>query len=109
MRYSEQSQNDAIARALLQGNPDNASVLIRRYGCGGCHTISAVSGADGQVAGSLDGIRQRVFIAGKVRNTPETLVRWIVSPRAMAPDTAMPPSGITIAEARDVATFLYAH
>jgi cytochrome c2 len=109
MRHAEQSRNLTIARALLHGDPRKAPALIRRYGCGGCHTISAVQGADGKVAPPLDHLRQRVFIGGTVRNTPDNLMRWIVSPRSLSPDTAMPASGITQAEARDLATFLYAH
>jgi len=109
VRYAQQSRNEAIARALLHGDPASAPALIRRYGCGGCHTISAAPGADGQVGPSLNNLRQRVFIGGAVRNAPDNLVRWIVSPSSLAPGTAMPASGITEAEARDVATFLYAH
>jgi cytochrome c1 len=41
-------------------------------------------------------------------NTPENLVRWIVDPRAVNPHTAMPVTGISAAEARDVVAYLYA-
>jgi cytochrome c2 len=101
------AQRNAIARALTGGDPAVGPALIRRYGCGGCHTVSGVAGADGKVAAPLDHLRQRVFIGGVVRNTPDNLVHWIVSPRRFSPRTAMPETGISEAEARDIAAFLY--
>lgn len=107
---SSRQQQARVAAALTNGDPAHGPDLIRRYGCGGCHTISAVSGADGKVAVPLDGLRQRVFIGGGViRNTPENLVRWIVAPRSLSSKTAMPQTGINEREARDVAAFLYAN
>ncbi|HEX4509573.1 MAG TPA: cytochrome c [Burkholderiaceae bacterium] len=103
-----QQRADDVARTLTGGDPDRAPVWIRRYGCGGCHTIPGLGGADGQVAPPLDHLRQRVFIGG-VRHTPDNLVRWIVAPQAFSPHAAMPATGIDEAQARDVAAYLYAH
>jgi cytochrome c2 len=100
-------QRSTIAHTLTGGDPSAGPALIRRYGCGGCHTVSGVAGADGKVAAPLDHLRQRVFIGGVLRNTPDNLVHWIVSPRRFAPRTAMPDTGISEAEARDIAAFLY--
>ena len=105
---SERQQNEAIARAMSGGDPARAPDLIRRYGCAGCHTISGIPGGDGKVGGSLDGLRGRVYVAGVASNTPDNLVQWIVKPEAFSPRTAMPATGITEAEARDVAAYLYA-
>ena len=107
---SSWQQQNRVAAALTNGDPSHGPDLIRRYGCGGCHTISAVPGAAGKVAAPLDELRERVFIGGGVvRNTPENLVRWIVAPRSLSSKTAMPRSGINEKEARDVAAFLYAN
>jgi cytochrome c len=100
-------RENAVAKALTGGDPRQAPALIRRYGCGGCHTISAIAGADGKVAAPLDQLRKRVYIGGVLQNTPDNLVRWIVSPRTFSPHTAMPETGINDAEARHVAAFLY--
>jgi cytochrome c len=97
----------ALVKALTGGNPDKAPPLLLRYGCGGCHTIPALTGADGKVAPSLEHLRKRVYIAGKLENTPENLIRWIVAPQELAPGSAMPDTGISASEARDVAAFLY--
>lgn len=105
---SERQQNESIARAMTGGDPARAPALIRRYGCGGCHTIPGIPGADGKVGASLADLRSRVYIAGVAANAPDNLIRWIVNPQALSPRTAMPATGITEAEARDVAAYLYA-
>jgi cytochrome c2 len=103
------SQSDAVARALTGGDPARASVVATRYGCGGCHTIPGLPAADGKVGPPLGGLRQRVFIAGVLPNTADNLINWIVEPRAYSPGSAMPVTGISKAEARDIAAWLYAH
>jgi cytochrome c1 len=97
-----------VAKALTGGDPARAPALLLRYGCGGCHAIPGLAGADGRVAAPLTAMRERVYVGGVLRNTPDNLVRWIVDPRAISPRTAMPATGITEAEARDVAAYLYA-
>lgn len=100
---------DAVARALTGGEPANAAALVTRYGCGGCHTIPGLPGAEGQVGPPLSGLRQRVFIAGVLPNTADNLINWIVTPRRFSPGSAMPRTGIGTDGARDVAAYLYAH
>jgi cytochrome c2 len=99
------SANTAVA--MTGGDIARAPGLIRRYGCAGCHTIPGIPGGDGKVGGPLQDIRQRVYVGGVVTNSPDNLVRWIVSPQTFSPRTAMPATGITEAEARDVAAYLY--
>lgn len=104
----EAGEDVAVATAITGGDPSRAPALLRRYGCAGCHTIPGVPGGRGQVGGSLAGLRHRVYIAGVVPNDAGNLVRWIVDPTALDPRTAMPVTGISPAEARDVAAWLYA-
>jgi cytochrome c2 len=103
------NESEAVARALTSGNPAKASLLVTRYGCAGCHTIPGLPAADGKVGPPLGGLRQRVFIAGVLPNSADNLINWIVDPRAYSPRSAMPVTGISKAEARDVAAWLYAH
>lgn len=105
---SERRQNESIASTMTGGDPSRAPALIRRYGCAGCHTIPGIPGADGKVGASLADLRSRVYIAGVAANASDNLIRWIVNPQALSPGTAMPATGITEAEARDVAAYLYA-
>jgi cytochrome c len=102
-------QRDQVARVLTNGDMSHAPPIMRRYGCGGCHTIPGIPGADGQVGGSLKDIRKRVYIGGVVNNTANNLVQWIVSPQSFSPRSAMPATGISEAEARNVAAYLYAN
>lgn len=98
------------ARLLTQGgDPSRAPPIFRRYGCTGCHQIPGIAGADGQVGGALSGLQTRVYIAGVVNNTGDNLVHWIVSPQTFSPNSAMPKTGISEAEARDLAAYLYIH
>jgi cytochrome c2 len=101
-------QTAAVARVLTHGEPDAGPALIQRYGCAGCHTIPGIPGADGQVAPPLQDLRKRVYIAGSARNGGEALVRFIVDPTSLVPNSAMPATGISEQEARDVAAWLYA-
>lgn len=95
------------AHMLTGGNPDQGRQLIAAYGCGGCHTIPGVPGAAGKVGPSLAGIGAQVYIAGRLNNEPQNLVAWVQNPRAIDPQTAMPYLGVTEAQARDIAAYLY--
>jgi len=105
--YLQTQEREEVAKALTGGEPRRAPELITRYGCGGCHTIPGVPGADGKMAGPLTDMRARVYVGGVVRNTADDLIAWIVDPRSLSPRTAMPATGITEQEARDVAAYLY--
>jgi cytochrome c2 len=98
----------ATATMMTGGDPDRAPAIFRRYGCAGCHTIPGIPGADGQVGAPLTDLSKRVYIAGVLENRPDNLVAWIVSPQRFSPQTAMPQSGISEQEARDLAAYLYA-
>jgi len=107
--WSDAQENAAVARAITGGDPRHAELYFTRYGCAGCHTIPGVTAADGQVAPQLSGLRKRVYIGGVLRNTPQNLIAWIVDPQRFSPNSAMPATGISAGEARDVAAYLYAH
>lgn len=80
---------------------------IQRYGCGSCHTIRGVVGADGKVGPNLSDLANHSFIAGRLPNRPDNLVMWIQHPQEVSPGTAMPDLGVTEAAARDIAAYLY--
>jgi cytochrome c2 len=105
VKFTQQARARAVA--LTAGDPDFGRNLAMRYGCAGCHTIPGVPGAQGKVGPSLQGFAARVYIGGVATNSPDTLVQWIENPRAIDPKTAMPVTGISRAEARHVAAYLY--
>lgn len=92
---------------LVGANPRQGRQAMVEYGCGACHVIPGVPGATGVVGPPLTAYRDRVFVAGRLPNRPETLTRWIVDPPSLAPRTAMPRLGVPEPTARDMAAFLY--
>ena len=98
---------DETARRLTGGEPARGEVAIRKYGCHTCHTIPGGSGADGLVGPPLDRIGSRTYLAGRLPNTPENMMRWIRDPRGIEPGTAMPQMGVTEQDGRDIAAYLY--
>jgi cytochrome c1 len=69
--------------------------------------VSGVIGANGLVGPPLSGLAQRAYIAGVLPNAPENMVRWIEDPKKVDSLTAMPAVGVTPADARDIAAYLY--
>jgi cytochrome c oxidase assembly factor CtaG len=92
---------------LTGGNADRGRTAIRQYGCGACHTIRGVPGANGLVGPPLNGVALRSYVAGVLPNTPENMVRWIQDPPSVDPKTAMPNVGVTYQDALDIAGYLY--
>ena len=95
------------ARQVPGGNAVNGRNFMNAAGCGTCHMIPGVVNARGMVGPPLEHFAQRSFIAGEVPNTAQNLVKWIVDPPSIEPNTAMPKLGVTPAEARDIAAYLY--
>ena len=94
-------------RVIAGADPDRGLVLIESHGCGACHQIPGVPWPRGEVGGSLAGFADRVLIDGRHPNQPDVLTRWLRDPPALSPDTAMPASELSEAQARDVAAYLY--
>ena len=95
------------AEAMTGGNPDHAPALMRRYGCASCHTIPGVVGANGLVGPPLTHMATRGYIGGVLPNAPDNMIRWIRDPRGVDSLTAMPNTGVSERDARDIAAYLY--
>lgn len=95
------------AAELTGGDPARGRALVHEYGCDACHTIPGVPGADREVGPPLTGLANRMYIAGVLPNMPQNLMTWIQDPKGVAPQTAMPDVGVTSADARDIAAYLY--
>lgn len=89
------------------GDPHRGKVLIDQYRCGACHIIPGIRNANGLVGPPLLWWGQRTYIGGELPNTPDNLVRWIMSPKSVEPGTAMPELGVSEQQARDMAAYLY--
>lgn len=94
-------------RYVPEGNARLGRENIVAHGCGACHVIPGIRQATGRVGPQLVGLRDQIYLAGMLPNTPEDLVAWIRHPRRINPGTAMPDLGLSEAEARNVAAYLY--
>jgi cytochrome c2 len=90
-----------------QGDAQRGRVLIRQFGCGSCHVIPGISGADASVGPPLTQMGRRIYVAGMLRNTPDNLARWIEHPQKIVPGNVMPEMGVTREQARDIAAYLF--
>lgn len=88
------------------GDAAKGSKLIRNFGCGTCHTIPGVDGADGSVGPPLDAIGRRTYLAGTLPNTPDNMMKWLRDPQRFAPQTVMPNVGLNDNQARDITAYL---
>ena len=100
-RQSADRQNAAI------GDAKRGARLIAARGCGSCHEIPGIKGADGYVGPPLQRWNERGYISGQLPNTPQNTVRWLYETHAVAPDTAMPELGLSRTDASDIAAYLW--
>ena len=47
------------------------------------------------------------YLAGKLPNQPENMIKWIREPQEVSPGTAMPQLGVTEQDGKDIAAYLY--
>ena len=90
----------------VPGDAQRGAAAISRYGCGSCHVISGISGAQGLVGPPLTGIGSRMYVAGILQNTPENLAKWVEHPTRINEKTVMPDLGVKPGDAVDIAAYL---
>ena len=101
---------DRIGEPVVEiegGDPRLGRQAIRDFGCMSCHSVPGVTGADAWVGPPLDNWADRQYIAGRVPNEPDTLVLFLIDPKYVDPETAMPVTGLTQEDARNIASYLY--
>jgi len=91
--------------------PESADIeggkeIIQLYGCGTCHRIPGIAGANGRVGPSLEGFAQQLYIAGAVPNNLDNLVQWLMDPQSIEPGTIMPDFDLQEAGATNIAAYL---
>ena len=101
------SYPSAIGSLVPGGNPSQGAQAIAFYGCGSCHRIPGIAGANGTVGPPLIGLRDRSFIAGRLPNNADNLILWIQHPQSVSPGVDMPEMGVPEPSARDIAAYLY--
>ncbi len=92
-----------VSRSMLAAG--RAEII--NYGCGTCHTIPGIPGADGAVGPALVRLYERSNIAGHLPNTEQNLIEWIRFPQEVEPGVDMPDMGVTETSAQEIAAYLY--
>ena len=91
---------------VLRGDPAAGRVALTRHGCSACHSIEGIRTAGGQVGPSLNDLRSRRYVVGRLPTTAENVVRFIVDPRGVSPGTMMPDLGVSESDAWDMVAYL---
>ena len=101
------SSSARIGQAVFGGDAQRGKAAILRYGSGSCHSISGIRSAHGLVGPPLTGLRDRMYVAGVLPNTPDSVIDWIHDPKAVNSNTLMPTLGVTKNEATDIVAYIY--
>jgi|SRR3954449_6835201 cytochrome c2 len=101
--FGHRGQHDPIAGA----DAGRGRAALVEFGCGTCHTIPGVTTAHGRVGPSLAGFSAHAYVAGRLPNNPDAVVRWIRFPQEIEPGNAMPDLGVPELAARDIIAYLY--
>jgi cytochrome c1 len=104
-KQEKRAREEAIE--LTGGDPDRGIIALSRYGCVSCHTIPGVRQADATVGPPLTAIASRGYLAGRLSNSPENLMKWIQHPQQVDPGNAMPEMHVSDQDAHDIAAYLY--
>jgi hypothetical protein len=96
-----------LAVRAAGGDANRGERVIASVGCGSCHEIPCVAGANGTVVPPLVRWAERAFIAGHLPNVPENLTRWVANAHSIEPGSAMPDLEVSEPQARDAAAYLY--
>jgi putative membrane protein len=98
---------DRAARELTGGEPTRGPAAIRKYGCDTCHVIPGVLTATATVGPPLTQVARRAYLAGRIDNTPENMIKWIRHPHSVDDRTLMPEMGVSVQDGRDITAYLY--
>ena len=94
-------------RASSESAVESGRRLLTNYGCGSCHTIPGVAGANSMAGPPLSRFYERSYVAGRLPNTWDNLAKFIQHPQEIEPGIAMPDLGVSDDEAQDMAAYLY--
>ena len=100
------ARSEHAQQSVPVGDPVRGQVAIQQYACTACHRIRGIVGPDSRTGPPLEAIGQRRYIAGVLPNSRDNLVRWLRTPQAVRPGSAMPDLGVTDADSRDIAAYL---
>ncbi len=102
------SQPESIVSRGVSAASDRerGALKIAAAGCGSCHELPGIPNASGSVGPPLDSLSRRIYLAGRLRNTPTNLASWLKDPQHYAPGSAMPNLNLSNSEVADIAAYL---
>ena len=75
--------------------PPRVLEIFETKGCKGCHIVTGIPGAVGQIGPKLDGLGNKARIAGgKLKNNRKNLAKWLRNPKLIKV-TMMPNTGLS--------------
>lgn len=107
MRSSWQPVTLDDARQIPEADPRRGRQLAVQHGCVTCHELPRQNQPRAHVGPPLTRFALRTNIGGTLPNRPEQLVRFLMNAPAELPGTGMPDLDLDLADARDVAAYLY--
>ena len=108
-QWLQDARAGRVSAAPGGGDPLTAGrAAIQQAGCGSCHTIPGIQGANGTIGPNLSGVASRRTIAGGAvpNNGPDDLKKWILDPPSLKPGTAMPNLRLSDEQATAIVAFL---
>ncbi|MBA3892958.1 MAG: c-type cytochrome [Gemmatimonadales bacterium] len=100
-------ENPGWDKLAEDGDKEQGRRLLDQHGCIACHHIPGVPGIRSMAGQPLRNWKERHYISGALVNTPFNLVKWIMNPQAVQPETAMPNLNISEEDAWSIAKYLY--
>jgi cytochrome c len=100
--------NGAAVAKAASGDAAAGRAAIDKYGCPACHVIPGVDAPRGTAGPSLEHLKSRALLAGKLANNAANAATWMQNPQAVNPLNSMPNLGVTPDDARNIAAYLYA-
>ncbi|MCU0951648.1 MAG: cytochrome c [Burkholderiaceae bacterium] len=95
------------ARTIPEADPRRGRALLAQHGCVTCHELPRQNAPRAHVGPPLTRFALRTNIGGTLPNQPEQLVRFLMNAPAELPGTGMPDLDVDLADARDLAAYLY--
>ncbi|MGA7567542.1 MAG: cytochrome c oxidase subunit II [Terriglobales bacterium] len=88
------------------GDAARGDELFQQMTCGNCHTIAGTL-AQGKIGPDLTHVGGRsTLAAGRFRNTPANLARWLADPQAIKPGSHMPNFQLTDSQVQQLTSYL---
>jgi mono/diheme cytochrome c family protein len=104
--------DDTAPFTLSGASKEKGRKLVEERACGTCHELGGAPLPVKPAAADPRDVDRTISLAPDLRHArdkwrPDALVKWLVDPKSLKSDAIMPAPGLSEAEARDVALYLF--